>query len=620
MLNLLFLILLIILTYLIGLRVLISFKFEFNILSERILISTVLGLGIISLLMFFLGIFGLYYKSVIISLFIVSLIILLLIYGKREYLYLKSKVKLSFSNQDYLIWIISSIFAIYVIFNLLRCMTPVINADSLAAYLIVPKLYIENHSIYNIEWVHLWGHLPLNVQMLSGLGILLHSDILSQLINGWLTGLLSAFAIYVLARNFVNRKIAFISAVIFYTMPALSWLIYSTKIDLGYTVFELAFWVLFVKWIKVKDRRVLYISAIFLGFAIGSKYHSLIALTFATITALAILFINKKKFKYILFTLLIFVLIALAIGSPSYIKNYIYTQDPVYPFITNPNTGSHEEINQYHGVLDYFRFQYNMIFEKDYILVSKPMMDKPIGFLPILFLPFLFFVKKRNKKNRISLIVMVGYYFFLSFIIYKSVFPYPRHFLPAIGLLTVINSVGIKKAFTLINRKIMYLVLILSIFSLVFIYHIGWGPTRFSRLKLQINYISGQISKTEYLKQTIYKKFFHMNYDMVQYVKTMPEDTRIMTLDYGIGYYVPRPFVKKLYTYSIRDLDSLLSEFKKDKITHIYFNKPTMENYVNRWYDGKYSIIIEKLEDDRLIFEKKAWEQYLYRINYDISK
>ena len=198
----------------------------------------------------------------------------------------------------------------------------------------------------------------------------------SQIINlcvrntvGFWECLLMSFLIHSIAfLSPIASCMSFLSAIIFYTMPTLSWLIFSTKVDLGYTLFELSFWILFVKWIKSHNRRYLFISAIFLGFAIGSKYHSLIALSFAIIAGLVILIMNKRKFKYVIFTVFIFGLVALAIGSPSYIKNYIYTNDPVYPFITNPSTGSHEEINQYHGILDYIRFQYNMIFNKDYII------------------------------------------------------------------------------------------------------------------------------------------------------------------------------------------------------------------------------------------------------------
>jgi len=520
MINLLFLLLLILLTYLIGLKFLIFIKLQFNNLSERILLSIVFGLGIISLVMFFLGIFGLYYKSIIVSVFVISLIILVLLYGKKEYVYLKDRIILSSLRKNYVLWLIFGIFCIYVFYNLLRCMTPVLNGDSLHAYLHVPNIYTQSHRIFSIDWAH-YDNLPLNIYMLNALGILLHSDILSQLISGWFLGLLSALAIYVLTRNFVNRKIAFLSAIIFYTMPTLSWLIFSTKVDLGYTLFELSFWILFVKWIKSHNRRYLFISAIFLGFAIGSKYHSLIALSFAIIAGLVILIMNKRKFKYVIFTVFIFGLVALAIGSPSYIKNYIYTNDPVYPFITNPSTGSHEELNQYHGILDYIRFQYNMIFNKDYIIKSRPMMDKPIGFLPILFLPFLFFIRKIRKRDKIAIIILVAYYLFLSFIIYKSVYPFPRHFLPAIGLLVVINSVGIKKSLTIINKNVVHIVLLFSIFSIVFLSNIGYGSSRFSQIKFKMNYILGKIDKVEYLKQTIFNSPFHMNYDMIEYVKTI---------------------------------------------------------------------------------------------------
>ena len=612
MLNLLFLFLITVLSYLIGIKILSLLKLSFSNLSERVLLSIVFGLGVIALIMFILGILGLYYKLIIIPLFLISLLILMILFGKKEYLFLKNNAHFPDIRNQGIMWVIYTIFILYLCYNLMRCMTPVIEGDSLHAYLHVPNLYIENYRIFSIDW-SLHDNLPLNIYMLNALGILLHSDILSQLISGWLMGLLFSLAVYVLARNFVSRKIALISAIIYYTLPILSRHIFSTKIDLGYTMFELCFWILFVKWIKSKDRKHLLISAIFLGFAIGSKYHSLIALFFAACVVFVLLLINKKKLSYILLTVTIFSIIALAIGSPSYIKNYIYTNDPVYPFISNPNFGSHENINQYQGIVDYIRFQYNMFFGKDYLLAPRPFGYRPIGFLPILFLPFIFFEKRMKKYKKKTLIVFGLYYLFLSFIIYKSVFPYPRHFLPAIGLLIVINSVNLETAFQKINKNLIMVVIIISAFFTIMFYNNVYNR----KLPLKLRYIVGKIDKTEYLQKALFDTSgWHMNFEMLEYVKTMPQDTRIMTLDYGNCYYVERPFVKKLYTFTIRDLDSLLTEFGKDKITHIYFNKPIMEEFVRDWCNGQYSAILKGMDNNKLTFENKAGEQYLYRINY----
>lgn len=615
MLDLAFLFLVIILSYLTGISCLKLFKLSFDNCAERLLLSIVFGLGLIILAMFLLGVLGLYYKTFLLVIFLLGLIVLGFKTGKKEFNIFHKRLKLDIFKQNSLFKLILVIFLIYIFYNTIRCMTPVINPDSVAAYLVTPKLYVEHHKIFNPDWV-LWAHVPHNVHMLSVLGMLLSSDILSQLISGWLMGLLSALAIYVLARNFVNRKIALLAAIIFYTIPTVSWLIYSTKVDLGYTLFELTFWVLFVKWFKDKQRKNLYIAGIFLGLAIGSKYHSLITLFFAVIAILIILILKKKPIKYILFTVIIFGLIALVIGSPSYIKNYIYTQDPVYPFITDPDFGSFEGVNQYKGMFDYFKFQYNMIFEKGFLIEKFNIKGRPFGFLSILFIPFIVLDYNFKKDKKKIIIILVSYYIFVSLIIYKSVYPFPRHFLPAIGLLSVINSMGIKGSLKYINKKAIYFIVLITIVTMLFLNNVGFTKTKLVDLKHKLKYITGKISKTNYLRKTLYDKSFHMSYQMIKYVEKMPADTRIMTLDYGNSYYIPRPFIKKQYIHDIRNRNQLIKQLKKDKITHIYFNKPLMKRYIQNYYNGYNSVILDEKKSNFLSLEFYYKNQYLYKINF----
>ncbi len=72
-----------------------------------------------------------------------------------------------------------------------------------------------------------------------------------------------------------------------------------------------------------------------------------------------------------------------------------------------------------------------------------------------------------------------------------------------------------------------------------------------------------------------------------------------------------------IFGYYVHDPERYgVAEFKKDKITHIYFNKPIMEEYVKDWQNGQHSVILEGMNNNILIFENQSDEQYLYKINY----
>lgn len=609
------LIVVVVFCYLLGKAELSVLRLSFTSLSEQLLLATSLGLGSLAVFMFALGIAGLYYSWFIVPVLLVALLVLVYFNGKKEYLSIVDELKQKSFKPSTLLLLIVLVGLFYSLFQLMQCATPVLENDSLVAYLYVPKLYVQHQGIYSISWFN-WDDLPLNIQMLNTLGILLYSEILSQLISGWLMGILCSLAVYVIARKFVNRSIALVSAVIFYTMPAVSWLVYTTKIDLGYAMFELCFWVLFVRCLQKQDKRALYVSAIFLGLAIGSKYHALFALVFAVLALFISLLKDREKFAKIVLIIFIFGVIALAIGCPSYIKNYAFTGDPFCPFLSNPDTGNWENINQYSGLLDYAKFQYNMVFYRDYFVAPKTLHDKPMAYLVIVFLPFLLFYKSIEKTHRAYLLLMSGYYLFLSFITFKSVYPFPRHFLPALGLLSVINAYGLKISTKWINKRIVLGFVLLGLVSIIVFKNIGYGYSSRSKVKAQLQYLAGSITKIDYLKQRV---FFgrHMSYEMIQHTKTMDADTIIMSLDYIQSYYLDRPLVREEYYYTIKDYDALIHRLREDGITHVYFNEPIMEYFANRYFNGTLSTILEGISRGSLSLELQADDQYLYKILYD---
>ncbi len=610
------LIVLVVFCYLLGKAELKALRLSFTSLSEQLLLATSLGLGSLAIFMFALGIVGLYYSWFIIPVLIVAMLPLIYFNGKKETLSIVDVLKQKSFKPSTLLVLIVLLGLFYSLFQLMQCATPVIEHDSLVAYLYVPKLYVKHHGIYNIGWIN-WDDLPLNIQMLNVLGIVLYSDILSQLISGWLMGILCSLAVYVIARKFVSRSIAIISAITFYAIPALSWLIYSAKIDLGYAMFELCFWALFVKWLQEKDKRVLYISAIFLGLAIGSKYHALFALLFAALVIPISLIINKERFRKVVQIVLIFCAVALLIGCPAYIKNYIFTGDPFCPFLSCPDAGSCENMNQYSGLLDYARFQYNMVFEKDYFVVPKPIQGGPIAYLMILFLPFLIFYKLIERRHRALILVFSSYYVFLSFISYKSTFPFVRHFLPAVGLLAVINSYGLKISSKWLSKKLVFGYVLFGLLFITFFINIRYGYQSYSRIKTKLQYLLGSVTETDYLSQGLPTSSQSMDDEMIEFTKTMQEDAIIMSLDYKLNYYSYRPLARNDYFYTITDYNSLFTRLRGDGFTHVYFSESNMNNSVLKYFNGTYSPILEGISKGSLILELQAGDQYMYKILYD---
>ena len=534
--------------------------------AEAFLYSTALGLGLIAQLVMLLGFVGLFYHNVILSLSLILLIVAAFCIRKVS-LKPKTDLKAQWLRQPLWFKAVIVITLLYIIIQLLNCMTPVTNGDSIAWYLSVPKHFLENHGILNRQLVEDYSssNLPQNLYMLSVLGMTLRSEILSQLILGWLMSVLAFLAVYVAIKSITSRRVAFLAAALFYTMPTLSWLIYSAKMDLGYVMFELCFWSLLLKWFLAKEDRILHISAIFLGLAIGSKYHSLLALAVVSIGIFIYFLANRLSFKKAFTTAVIFGIISLIIGSPSLIKNLYLTGDPFYPMFKGGGFLQGEGFDLYKSVFDIPKFIYAMVFGKQFVMRPLYMADKPLGFLPFIFFPFLRIRKLREYKAMV-IIASVYIILFLAAVMF-SVWPFPRHILPAVGLMVILSAVGSNTRNSLSSRSLLGFAIALVLLSQVLYLAIPY----YSRDK--VDYLLGKMSKSEYLSNNIFDKpeGTHMNSKMLSYVTSMPQNTRILALDDGNGYYVPRPFLKKSYVYDGTEIDTFISKCKQDSFSHIYF-------------------------------------------------
>jgi hypothetical protein len=581
--------------------------------TEVFLYSTALGLGLIAQLVMVLGFMGLFYHDVILSLFLILLIVAI-IFARKFTFKPKTDLKARWQRQPLWFKAVIVITLLYMLIQLLNCMTPVTNGDSIAWYLSVPKHFLENHGIMNRQLVEDYSssNMPQNLYMLSVLGMTLSSEILSQLILGWLMSILAFLAIYVAIKSFTSRRIAFLGAALFYTMPTLNWLIYSAKMDMGYVMFELCFWSLLLEWFISKEDKVLYISAIFLGLAIGSKYHSLLALAVVSIGLFIYFLASRLSFREAFTTAFIFGIISLAIGSPSLIKNLYLTGDPFYPMFKGGGFLRGEGYDLYKSVLDIPKFIYAMVFGKQFVMRPLYMADKPLGFLPFIFFPFLSIRKLREYKSMV--IIACVYIVLFHAAVMFSVWPFPRHILPAVGLMVILSAVGANTKISLSSQSLLGLAIALVLLYQVFYLAVPY----YSRDKAA--YLLGRMSKAEYLSNNIFDKprGTHMNSKMLSYVKSMPQDTRILALDDGNGYYVPKPFLKKSYVYDGTDIGSFVSKCKQDSFSHIYFSDAGIAKYTgNKNMDLEYVILGHK--DEYLEHQYSSQGQHIYRIRYEVA-
>jgi hypothetical protein len=164
--------------------------------------------------------------------------------------------------------------------------------------------------------------------MLFSFGLAFQSDSFAKLIHLTYTFCLYA-ATFLLADRLLNRRTAWIALAIMLGIPTLP--IWGTwaYIDAGWALYEFLSLYAVLNWTKSRNSTWLIISGISIGFALGSKY---LAIATAGLLGLWILWQSRTQWREILFNTVRYGALGILIASPWYIRNYLASGNPIYPF------------------------------------------------------------------------------------------------------------------------------------------------------------------------------------------------------------------------------------------------------------------------------------------------
>lgn len=297
--------------------------------GEELVLSHALGLSIIILSIFFIGWAGLIYKS-----FFLLFLSCILVFARNEIIktirkIISSRIRLW---QVYLEHkIVGTLFGVLVLLTLLSCLSPPREGDSLLYHLYLPSLYVRLHQIVSLPGLESCSSFPQNIEILWMLGLIFNSDIFSQLMH-FSFGLMIALSIYTFLRcKKYDSGTGVLGAIIFYTIPTVLVISPTPMIDLAIAYFTFVGFICFLKWAEFRNIKLLIISAILTGVAVGSKYTALVipAIVFCLV------FLAKGRWNEKLKSGFLYLSLSLLIASPWYIKNLIIHRNPFFPFFLN---------------------------------------------------------------------------------------------------------------------------------------------------------------------------------------------------------------------------------------------------------------------------------------------
>lgn len=406
---------------------------------EKILIFWGVFWGILGLGLYFLGLIGLFYKAVVIVYGLICFWVLIYFFYRQK---IFSEIKPFFLRigknikKDWIIGLILVGFLVFGALNFLILTAPEVGFDALWYHLTLPKIYLMTHRVsYLSGGLLYYSVMPRLAEMIYGFGLAWdHVGTIPRLIH-YLFGFAWAGATYLLARLFLDRRYALLTALTCYGTYLVTWLSATAYIDLIVAFYAaMALWGVF-KYLENRLSWYLYLAAIFMGLVLSSKLYGLILLV-VLITVL----ILKISWKITLR----FVGIALVIVLPFYLQAYFATGNPFYPVFSVQESALAMYTGGYSNLKDWYMEGW---WQNLPVIFWEMIVYR---FAPIFGLIFLvFFVEKWQKM----LFLFIA---FLSFFFLWSLNPVqePRYFiviLPVLATISIYVLAGIKwKVFKII--------------------------------------------------------------------------------------------------------------------------------------------------------------------------
>lgn len=289
---------------------------------ERLSVAAGLGLGILSLIVLFLGV------TIGYSIWVNALLFLLGLFLLRRDIarWLSSLREINIS--DGFEKIIAVCAGILIFCAILTALAPPIRFDALVYHLVMPQLYLDAGRTYYIPEITYWG-MPQLTEM-NYLLALQFGGAESATLLGVLIGLVTLGGIFGVAKKYFDNNAAWMSIAALLAGGTLSGSLSWGYVDWTSMLFGAALLAALIHWSITDEKKDLFIIGALAGFALSVKYTSGVLLLTALLAALLV---HKKKFSQRLTDIFIVGAMAVLVSLPWWIKNILATGNPFYPIL-----------------------------------------------------------------------------------------------------------------------------------------------------------------------------------------------------------------------------------------------------------------------------------------------
>ncbi len=541
------------------------------------------------------------------------------------------------TTKVYTKFVLMGLLAVLIVSIVILSCVPPVSKDALTHHLAVPKLYLNHGGIYEIPFAR-FSYYPMNLDLLYLIPLYFGNDIIPKFIH-FSFALLTAWLIFCYLKRRINLAYSLFGVLFFLSIPIIVKLSISVYVDLGLIFFSTAALLALFKWIESDCRlRFLILSAVSCGLGMGTKYNGLITLLLLTffIPFIYSRYAQRENVPFVgaIGQGLFFVVIALLIFSPWMIRNYIWTNNPIFPLYDgwfNPQAGG---LKSSMGLFTYRSVLYH---ESWWQIMLSPLRiffqgqdgnpqyfdGKLNPFL--LLLPFVAFYRIRSDSYALRTekkILLAFAALFFAFAFFSSGLRV-RYISPIIPPLVILFVFGLKKLSDMVkefsstaHRKIGWTIIFLIIlFSLWPNAHYVF--TQYKYVK-PFDYLNGTLTRNEYIEK------FRREYPAMRYINdNLSQDARVLFFYLGNrGYYCDRDYLfdmqKGVSTFweivkRTNSPEEVLTELKKMGVTHLLIRYDIFDRWVKNDFEDRERTIVSQ-------FFKKYVKSLYLKWGYGVSR
>jgi len=448
-------------------------------------------------------------------------------------------------------WALVALCALLLVAESPTWFAPPVGGDQTKYHLAYARLFALEGGIVPTPW-SFWGHQQWLQEFLYTLAYAVRGENLARLMNA-VSGVLAAVALATLARRHLDRRLGVVVGALFFTLP-ITWSgMTRAGADMSVVLYAGLAVSALLDWASDARGADLRRAAVFAGFAGGAKVMGLLVPTLVGLGVLVVLVRQRTALGAAFGRALAFGMLALALLSPWYVRNWVERGDPLHPFGEglfhardwNPAAAAYlnvyydqyrtEEAGKRSGKpyvgLQVLWFPWDLTMHPEAFENAKRQ-GQDVSPFALAFLPAIVLLERRRRVALAIAAIGVGY----AAIIAVGAWAHPRYVLPGTALVLVAAAAG---AEGLAGARVFPLIVALTLASNVTLISRLLRPMWPDQVRVALGRLDPNTFLGRYSDRFV---FWH------EANRAVPPDGRIVVLEkIPHPYYIDRPFVLLSY-------------------------------------------------------------------------